>query len=65
VNPVYVGVSGSNVLNDGNKILSVKVADLFGRPVDVSVSLESLTSSTTGTKVPDIQLLQAVPSSDK
>lgn len=64
MNPVYVGVSGSNVLNDANKVLSVKVADLFGRPIDVAVSLESLTTSS-GTKVPDVQLLQAVPSSDK
>ncbi|OXA50430.1 Dolichyl-diphosphooligosaccharide--protein glycosyltransferase subunit 2 [Folsomia candida] len=64
MNPVYIGISGSNVLNDANKVLSVKVADLFGRPVDVAVSLESLTSST-GTKVGDIQLVQAVPSSDK
>jgi hypothetical protein len=64
VNPVYVGLSGSNVLNDVNKVLSVRAVDLLGRPVDVSVLLESVTDNS-GKKVADIQSLQAVPAADK
>lgn len=64
VNPVYVGLAESNVLTETNKVLSVRASDLLGRPVEVSVVLESLTDSS-GKKVADIQFLQAVQSSDK
>lgn len=52
------------MLNDANKVVSIRVADLFGKPVDVAVSLDSLTDST-GKKVADVQLLQAVLGTDK
>jgi len=64
VNPVYVGLADSNVLSESNKVLSVRASDLFGRAMDVSVLLESLTDSA-GKKVADIQFIQAVPTTDK
>lgn len=57
--PVYIGLVGSNVISDSNKVITVKANDLMGRPVDVSVMLESL-AERSGKAVSDVQFIQGV-----
>ncbi len=60
--PVYVGLAGPTILSEENKVISIRASDLLGRPVEVSVQLESLQAKDSETKVDGVQLVQATPS---
>jgi oligosaccharyltransferase complex subunit delta (ribophorin II) len=63
VKPVFVGISGSNVLSESVRVLSIRASDLLGRPLDISVQLDSLSGATDQKKVAGVESIQAVQSS--
>jgi len=53
-------LADSNVLTETNKVISIRGSDLLGRPLDISIQLESVTYSSDGKKVPAVEFIQAV-----
>lgn len=59
---MFVGLAENGILSDSNKVLALRASDLLGRPLDVSVQLESVTNSKDGKKVDGVEFIQAVAS---
>ncbi|CAG7819813.1 unnamed protein product [Allacma fusca] len=58
--PVYLGLAGSNVLTDANRVVTLRGSDLLGRPLDINVVLESAVSAD-GKKAVGVEFIQALP----
>ena len=57
-----MGLADKGILSDSNKVLTLRASDLLGRPVDVSVQLESSTNEKDGKKLEGVEFIQAVAS---